>query len=98
QRHMQGYTASQRVSAQGEALGGGGQHVLDAARERDGRLPAGRLAVPREIEGDRPVAFTVQEARYPVPGTAGAAEAVQQDDALRHEDHPMPRIENETTP
>ena len=40
--------------------------------------------MPRKVEGQRQVAFRVEPRRDAVPGAVGAAEPVQQDDALRH--------------
>ena len=42
-----------------------------------------------EVDRDRQVGFTVQQGRHAIPGVARTAEAVKQDDALRHDAHPM---------
>ena len=84
QRDVQSDPPPQRVAAQDEALGAGGEHVVDAAGERDRAFGVGRRAVPREVERQRQVAFRIEPCRHAVPGAVGAAEPVQQDDALRH--------------
>ena len=84
QRDVQGDAPAQRVAAQHEPLRAAGEHVLDAAGERDRARRVGGVAVPREVERPRQVAFRVQSCRHAIPGAAGAAEPVQQDDALRH--------------
>ena len=86
QRDVQSDAPSLRVAAQHEALGAGGEHVGDAAGERDRTFGIGRRAVPREVESQRQVAFRVKPRHDAVPGAMGAAEPVQQDDALRHTD------------
>jgi hypothetical protein len=40
--------------------------------------------VAREVEGERQVAFAVESLNDLVPPTGATAEAVQQDEALRH--------------
>ncbi len=49
-----------------------------------GRRAPGLVAVAGQVERQRQVAFTVQPTRHAVPGAAGAAEPVQQDDVLGH--------------
>ena len=66
--------------------GGGGteEEVLRAIGSARVVALCARLAVSGQVERQRPVAFTIQTRRHPVPGAARAAEPVQQDDRLRH--------------
>ena len=90
ERDVQRDAPAQRVAAQREALG-------RARRARAATQPANVIGrsrrPPRRARGGRaPAAGSVRgrAARdHAVPGAAGAAEAVQQDDALRHRTHPM---------
>ena len=66
-----------------EALGRASEDVCDTAGERD-RTLAPHRPVSGQIERQRQVAFGAQARRHAVPGMARAAEAVQQDDPLRH--------------
>ncbi len=77
ERDVQRDAPALRVAAQREALRRARQHVLDAARERDRARRVGELAVARQVERQRPVAFAGQQRHDPVPGAAGTAEAVQ---------------------
>ncbi len=79
---MQRDAPTERVAAQREALGAGGEHVLDAAGEGDRPRRIRLRAVAREVECQRPVAFMVEQPHHAVPGAVGAAEAVQQDEVL----------------
>ena len=54
-----------------------------------GALQLGGVAVAGQVERQRAIAFRVERRDHAVPRVAGAAEAVQQDDALRHARHPM---------
>ena len=81
--NMQADSPPQRVAAQHEALGSARQHMRDAAGERD-RALARHTPMPGQIESQRQVALGMQAGRHAVPGMARAAEAVQQDDRLRH--------------
>ena len=85
QRDVQRDAPAERVAAQREALRCALQHVRDASGEGDRPRAVSRPAVPGQIERQRQVAFSVQVRDDAVPGTMGAAEPVQQDDALGHE-------------
>ena len=87
---MQRDAPAERVAAQREALRRGREHGLHAAANVIGlHRRAGALAVAGQVERQRQVAFRVQPPRHAVPCPAGAAEAVQQDEGLRHGDHRM---------
>jgi len=83
QRDLQGDATAQRVPAQRETRGRAGEDVRDAGGERD-RALARHRPVSGQVERQRQVAFGAQARRHAVPGMARAAEAVQQDDPLRH--------------
>jgi len=89
ERDVQRHPPAERVAAQREVFGAAGEHVRDTAGEGDRARRVGLLAVPREVERERQVAFSVERRDHTVPRAARAAESVQQDDALRHLHDPM---------
>jgi hypothetical protein len=83
ERHVQRDTPAQRVSAQREARGRGGRDVGHALDDADGATVA-RVAVAAEVERERAVPFPREPVGDRRPAVAGAREAVQEDDRLRH--------------
>ena len=82
-RYMLGDAAAERVPAQDELRGRGGQDVGHAALEGD--RPDARLgAVPAEVGDERVVGLVVQLGQDRVPGTVGPAEAMEQYQRLGH--------------
>jgi hypothetical protein len=76
---------AERVAAQREPAGRLREHLGYARVERDGALEVGHPAVPREVQRERPVAFTVELIADAVPGMPRAAEPVEQDERLGHD-------------
>ena len=83
EREVQGDAPAHRVAAQREARRRGGLDVGHALGDADGAAVA-RVAVAAEVQRERAIPFAPEPVGDGPPAVAGAREAVQQNDRLRH--------------